>query len=160
MKTLIAYATKHGSAENSAKKLAKKLNGEVDLVNLKKNKKIDIDQYDRVIIGSSVYVGKIRKEARLFSEERLTELQNKEIGLFICCMSEDEKAEQQLKDNFPEELVNKAVVTGVFGGEFDFDKMNFLEKIAIKKITGVEESQSNLMNENIIKFAEKLNDAS
>ncbi len=159
MKTLIAYSTKHGTAESSAKKLSKNLKGDVDLVNLKKAKDIQLSKYDKVIIGSSVYMGKIRKEALKFCNDNLSSLKDVKVGLYICCMTEGEKAHRQLKDNFPKELVDSAIVTGIFGGEFDFEKMNFMEKMVIKKVAGVEETESNLLQENIDKFADKLNTA-
>ncbi len=157
MKTLIAYSTKHGAAESSAKKLSEKLNGDVDLLNLKKANDIQLSNYDKVIIGSSVYMGKIRKEAFKFCNDNLSSLKDVKVGLYICCMTEGDDALKQLKDNFPKELVDSAIVKGVFGGEFDFKKMNFLEKMVIKKVAGVEETESKLLQENIAKFADELN---
>ncbi|MFW6034834.1 MAG: flavodoxin domain-containing protein [Halothermotrichaceae bacterium] len=158
MKTLIAYATKHGAAGKCAEKLLKKLNGDVKLENLKKAKNIDISKYDQVIIGSSVYMGQIRKEARKFCEERLNELKEKTVGLFICCMSEEDTARKQIKDNYPEQLIEKATAVKNFGGGFDFNKMNFLERIIIKKMAGANESESNIIEENIERFAQLINE--
>ena len=149
--------TGQDSAKTCAEKLAGKLKNDVDLVNLKKTINIDISKYEKIIIGSSVYVGKIHKEAKMFCENNFNELKDKEIVLFISCMKEGKEAEKQLKDNFPEELQDKALVTGVFGGAFKFDKMNFFERMIIKKISGNNKSYSNIIEENINEFAEILN---
>lgn len=66
MKTLIAYATKYGTTEKCANILAQKLSSEAELVNLKKARTIDLNQYDSVIIGGSVMMGRIRKEVKEF----------------------------------------------------------------------------------------------
>ncbi|MFW6264963.1 MAG: flavodoxin domain-containing protein [Bacillota bacterium] len=157
MKTLVAYATKYGAAKKCAERLVGKLEGEVDLINIKEKQNININNYDKVIIGSSVYMGKIRKEARKFCDKYLEELKSKKLGLFNSCMSREEEAREQLKNSFSDELVQSAEVTGIFGGAFDFDKMNFLEKMAIKKIAGTDKSESNIREENITEFASKIN---
>ncbi|MEJ6951579.1 flavodoxin domain-containing protein [Natronospora cellulosivora (SeqCode)] len=157
MKTLIVYATKYGTAESCAKKLREKLNTEVELKNLKQEKNIDLSDYDKVIIGSSVYMGQIRKEAKKFCQENLEELKTKENAFYISCMREGEDAENQIEVNYPKELLEKAVFSSVFGGAFNFEKMNFLEKMIIKKIAGTDQSEENILEDNIAEFAKKLN---
>ena len=159
MKTLIAYATKHGAAEGIGKRLSEKLNSEVDLINLKEIRNIGLAEYDKVIIGSSVYMGKIRKEASRFCNENSSKLKEKKTGIYICCMREGKEAEQELKDNFPDGLIDSAVALSVFGGEFNFDKMNFMEKMIVKKVAGIEETQSNISEESIDNFADLINNA-
>ena len=56
MKTLILYATKYGATEACARLLAQNLEGEVQIINIKQAKDIDLRKYDRVILGSSIYV--------------------------------------------------------------------------------------------------------
>lgn len=99
MNTLIAYATKYGCVEKCALILSEKLTGEVDLYNLKEIKNIDISRYDKVIIGGSIYIGKIQKVVREFSSTKLNQLKEKEVGLFICGMGEGETAKKELKCN-------------------------------------------------------------
>ncbi|MFW6022809.1 MAG: flavodoxin domain-containing protein [Halanaerobiaceae bacterium] len=157
MKILIVYGTKHGSAEKCAKILSERINGDVDLVNLKKKQNINLDTYDNIIIGGSIYMGKIRKEVSKFCIDNKEDLLNKRIGLYISCMQEGEEAEKELKDNYPDELYDQALATDVFGGEFNFEKMNFLERMIIKKISGDSESTSNILKDNIEKFACMIN---
>ncbi|NLY38245.1 MAG: hypothetical protein GX044_02975 [Firmicutes bacterium] len=65
METLIAYSTRYGCVEKCAKMLAEKLDGKVTLVNLLKMR-VDPAPYERVIVGGSIYIGKIQKEVRDF----------------------------------------------------------------------------------------------
>ena len=74
-KTLIAYATKHGSTEECARSLAGKMNSESDLLNLKEKKHVDLNAYDKIIIGGSIYAGRIQIEVSEFCSKNLTELQ-------------------------------------------------------------------------------------
>lgn len=157
MNTLIAYATKHGCTEKCASILSEKLTGEVELYNLKEIKNVDISKYDKVIIGGSIYIGKIQKEVSDFSLTRLNQLKEKKVGLFICGMREGKTAETELKDSFPTELYSMATARGVFGGEFIFKKMNFFERLIVKKVSKVEKDVSNISEENINEFAELMN---
>ena len=60
MSTLIAYATKYGFTKICAQELAKKLDENADICDLN-SEKPDLTKYDTVIIGGSIYAGKIRK---------------------------------------------------------------------------------------------------
>ncbi len=152
MKTLIVYATRHGSTEKCAKKLQDSLAGEVRILNLKKSAKINLNDFETIIIGGSIHAGKIQKKVKNFCLKNIELLKTKKIGLFICCMEEGEKAAKQLEEAFPEDLLKHALATGIFGGEFNFEKMNFIERAAIRKIAGVDKSISKIRQEEIEKF--------
>lgn len=158
MKTLIAYGTKYGCAEKCAIELSKELNDDqVILINLKNNNKIEIDKYERVIIGGSAYIGKIQKEVTEFINNNLNELMKKDIGLFICGMQEGDAMEKEIADNFPAGLLSKAKSVQNFGGEFIFKKMNFMDKAIVKKIVKVSSDKSDINHGNIKKLATDLN---
>ena len=48
MKTLIAYATKKGSARDIALRMKESIGTDVDLIDLTKVRRIDLEVYDRV----------------------------------------------------------------------------------------------------------------
>ncbi len=153
MKTLIAYATTHGCTERCAGLLRDMLTGTVDLINLKKKDVIDFELYDTVILGGSIHAGTMKKSVKNFVKTHEQTLLKKKIGLFVCCMYEGEQAETQFKDAFPEPLRAHAAAKGIFGGEFDFSKMNFVEKFLVKKIAGVASDVTRIETEAIKKFA-------
>jgi len=156
MRTLIVYATKYGCTEKCAEKLAGKLEGEVDLRNLRSGRIADLAPYDRVVIGGSMYMGKIQKEVGRFCTEHLGELKEKKLGLFICAMAEGEDAAKELNEAFPSELASAAAAREVFGGEFVFSKMNFLHKMIVKKIAKTDQDVLKLSEESIDRFARSL----
>lgn len=155
MSTLIAYASKYGFTKTCAEHLAKKLGDQVELCDLGSSQP-DLKKYDKVIIGGSIYAGKIRKPVTRFCSENLKDLAEKKLGLFICGMAKEEDAKKQLESSFPRELLSVAAAKESLGGECNYDKMNFLEKFIMKKITGSSQSQSHMAEDNITRFASQM----
>ena len=154
MKTIIIYTTKYGTAEKSAKMLESKINGEVRLVNIMKDDAPQIDEYDNVILGGSIYVGRIQKEMTEYVTANLQSLLKKRTGLFICAGSPDMAArEKELDTSFPSELYNVAVCKEVFGSEICFNKLKFFEKFMMKAVKGDKNDSSDLSEEKINNFA-------
>ncbi len=156
-KILIVYASRHGTTEKAARTLQEEL-PEAVTCNLKKEGCPDLENFDRIIIGGSIHAGRIQKEIRNFCQRNLVLLLTKEIALFICCMYDGQKAEEQFNRAFPEELRQAARARAIFGGELSFEKMNSLERFVIKKFIGVKESVSRFRPEEIVEFARKLRD--
>ncbi len=156
MKTAIVFATKHGCTENCSETLANELNTGAELINLETAKEIDLNQYDLVILGGSIHAGMINKTIKKFIDKNLNQLLEKKLGLFLCCMEEGEKAQEQFNNAYPEKLRNIAKANGFFGGAFDFEKMNFIERAIIKKIANIEESFSKINIQSIKTFASEI----
>ncbi|SFF73252.1 menaquinone-dependent protoporphyrinogen oxidase [Halobacillus alkaliphilus] len=156
MKTLIVYGTKHGSARKVAYRLHDKLPGDVQVRSVTKESIPSLQDFDTIILGGSIYMGKIQKELRQFAEEKEAELLQKKLALYICAGEPDPSLRvQELKDNFPEKLYDHAVVKEVAGHEIHMDQLNLLEK-SILRMKGVKNSSSQLSGEIIDHTAEKL----
>jgi len=157
MMIAIIYISKHGTTETVALKLHKLLNSEeVRPIDLRVNKNPDISQYDKIILGGSIHAGVIQKRMKSFCESNLESLLKKEIALFLCCMEQGEKAIEQFNNAFPEILRMHSIKNEIMGGEFLFEKMNFLEKAIVKKIAGVKESISKINEQKIVEFTSKI----
>lgn len=156
MKTIIIYTTNHGCTEKAVEELSQQLSGDVLRVDLRDDPSPSIEEFDRVIIGGSIHAGKIQKVVREYCTSNLNRIQQKEVGLFICCMYEPEIAREEIKNAFPEELHQLAKTEAIFGGEFNFHKMNFMEKMLVKKIANVHESISKIDHSSIEKFATRM----
>ncbi|HSG27485.1 MAG TPA: flavodoxin domain-containing protein [Candidatus Krumholzibacterium sp.] len=153
MKTIIVYMTKHGCTEKAAGALESLLSGPTTVVNLKDDKNPSFDQFDSVIIGGSIHVGQIQKKVRKFCEKNLDRLLEKRLGLYICCMETGEKAREEFDQAFDPRLREHASATGLFGGEFDFTRMNFLEKKIIQRVAEFTENVSRVDEDSIREFA-------
>jgi len=155
MKTLIIYESLHGSSEKCATRLKELIGGEIQLARLSENDKISLNPFENVIIGGSIHMGVIQSRVQNFVMKHQNLLLEKQLGLFLCCMEEGETARQQFAKAYPAGLRDHAVASGLFGGEFNFKKMNFFERKITKKITGVKNSVSKIDDNEIVKFAGK-----
>lgn len=156
MSTLIVYMTRHGCAAKAAAMLEARLEGEVKVADLKKDKKISPGPYSTVIVGGSIHAGMVQRKIKKFCRDNMDLLLARRLGLFLCCMEEGEKARKQFEDAFPPELRSHAIATGLFGGEFDFSKMNFLEKKIIRNVAEITENVSKINDRAIEDFASQL----
>ncbi len=155
MKTAIIYSTTHGCTEKCADELSGHLDN-AELFNLKKKAPKNLADFDIIIIGGSIHAGQVQRRVKTFCEKNQSELNAHKLGLFLCCMEEGEKAQEQFDNAFPQTLREQAAATGLFGGEFDFDKMGFLAKVIVKKVASVEESVDRIAHDSIIKFAQEM----
>ena len=155
MNTKIIYISKHGTTEKVAREIAKNLKvEEKDIVNLRKERNPDINRHERIIIGGSIHAGMVQKRVKDFCEKNMDILLNKEVGLFLSAMDKD-RYEEEFNNAFPEILRNHSKASAVTGGEFNFEKMNFLEKAIVKKVGNVEESVSEINYSEIEKFVKE-----
>ena len=72
------------------------------------------------------------------------------------CYMDMAHGEKEFDEAYPEELRNHAMAKGLFGGEYVFEKMNFIEKFIIKKITGQAKSKSSLDYDAMDAFADTM----
>lgn len=124
MKIAIIYATKYGCTKKCVEILKSYLQSDVKVFSAK-NSKIDVSQYDTILIGGSVYMGKIQKEITRFCKHNLKQLLKKRVGLFVCCYTPN-GINGFFETLFPLELLNHAFYVTCIGGEMNYDKMNFL----------------------------------
>lgn len=135
MKTIIIYASKYGCAADCAKYLKGRLSGDITLVDINNTDKlVEINAFDTVIIGGSVYAGRISKKLRDFCESNLTVLKQKRVGIFLCAAVSD-NFQEYLKTNFSAQLLQTVKTVKLFGSEARLDKMRFMDKMILKAIT-------------------------
>jgi menaquinone-dependent protoporphyrinogen oxidase len=157
MKTAIVYVSKHGTTEKVAKLIKEKLenHGQVELISLKDGKNPNLMDFDKVILGTSIYAGMPSKKMIEFCKAYQDTLLQKKLGLFICCMQPDKEVRlEQLKNAYPEVLRNHAGTMGIMGGEFLFDKLNFFERLVVKKASKVSSTTSDIDHNAITKFSD------
>ena len=156
MKTLIVYATRHGSTEKVTSRLMELIKGDVTSVNLEKQKVTGLENYDLIIIGGSIHEGSIQSSIHKFCIQHERLLLEKNLGLFILCIETGIKALTQIENAFPEPLRAKSLAMDTLGGEFLIERMNFIEKFLVKKIMKTKESVYRLDNQAIEVFAQTL----
>ena len=155
MKTLILYASKHGAAKVIAGRIAKHIPDAV-LYDLKGGGIPPISQFDCVIIGSSIYVGSIHKEAKAFLAQNAGVLQSKRLGLFLSGLQDNEE-KAFFEANFPAEILQAAVAKSFMGGVFDPKKAGVMERFMIKVVAKLPGYTNTISDEKIRQFAEAMN---
>jgi len=154
MKTLILYATKHGAAGEIARRIAQRMDG-ATVCDLKQGDIPSLAQYDCVILGSSLYVGAIRKEAKAYLSQNIEGLRGKKIGLFLSGMDATQ-GKACFEANFAPELLQAARAKRFLGGIFDPKKAGALERF-VMKIAAKQSGYTNSIDDGAIKqFVEDL----
>lgn len=158
MKTAIIYASKHGTTEKVAHEISHLLPGhDISFFNIGKSHKVDLTPFDQVYIGGSIHAGGIQKSLQRFINRKTTMLLQRKVGLFLCCMDEKE-AQNQFNAAFPEIIRHHASSGKWVGGEYIFEKMNFLEKAMTRKITGINQSISKIKTNQIQELVREMAD--
>jgi menaquinone-dependent protoporphyrinogen oxidase len=159
MKTLIVYGSYTGVTEDCAKELKGLLKGEVELFNIKNHVKVDLNNFDTIIVGTSIRAGTLNKKVTNICIENKNILTKKTLGVFTCGLSDDNEALTAVEKGLGEELKGHAKVISHFGGEVRTDKLNFFFNFILKKITASQGKKVTdfKVNDNKIKeFANKI----
>jgi len=152
MKTLIVYTTKHGSVAAVAQMIQDKI-PETTVVNCMTDIVPPLDCYSTIILGASIYMGKIQPEMKHFIETHLDVLMKKKIGIFLCSGREEPNI---FPDNFPARLLEHASITSVVGYAYYTEKLSFIEKLAVKAIAGIKATEEKFNLKKIDDFAAKI----
>ena len=153
MNTLIVYASNHGTTAKVAERISRLMGyNRCKTVNIREITPPPLDQFDSIIIGGSIHYGKVQKIIRKYCETHMDELLTKKLGLFICYMDKTQEMEEYL-NSFPAPLIKHAHAEGFFGGEINYDKMNFVEKFIVRKHLGHTDSISRIDSQSINHFA-------
>lgn len=158
MKSLIIYSTKYGCAGKLAALIKKELNGECELVNIMKSSVPALDDYDTVILGGSVYIGRIQKQLTDYAKEHLDTLLTKKVGLFLSAGDAKAAENEAVRENaFPKALIDHAVTFDVLGYAYDIDKMSFFDRLILRMVKKLSGSVSEYYEDRIKAFADALN---
>ena len=137
---LVAYASKHGATAEIADKMGQVLRQQdLQADVLPVNRAGNLTQYQAVIVGSAVYVGKWQKEAVKFLRNNEELLAERFVWLFSSgALGEGDPVELMGGWSFPPEGLRPTIDRiqprdiAIFHGVLDMKKLNFLEKFAVR----------------------------
>ena len=156
MNTIILYATKNGSTQKAAELLAERIPGSA--VFSIDSAPANLAEYDTVVIGACIRMGRVPRSVSSFMKERGNQLFAKRVAFFINCGFVD-KAEDYLKANFDHFMLKRAVCCDTFGAELDIENMKGFDKFVSKLVTGKYDGQRpSLLTDRIDAFAKKILD--
>ncbi len=141
MKALIAYGTRYGATVGTSEEIGTVLRQkglDVKIVNVKEEKIKDISEYDLIVVGSGMKMGKWTDEADNFLKRFQKEFEQKKLAIFASTMktvSESEGKTEDVAKMRKAALEDKVaeynlhpIALGFFGGVLDYNKMGFLFK--------------------------------
>jgi menaquinone-dependent protoporphyrinogen oxidase len=129
-RTLVAYASKKGSTEEVARSIGGLLRDAGQEIDVRDAAVVmDVDPYDAVIIGGSLYMGRWHADARKFVRRYRTALEERPLAVFALgplTLDEHQVAgsRKQLDSALRHLDVDPQLVT-VFGGVVDPEKLHF-----------------------------------
>ena len=157
MRVLIAFRSRYGTTEACSRSLAGQLKADTECVDLARRGNIDARPFDVVLIGGSIYGGKIQREVTWFCDRGREALLERRVGIFLCCLYRGERAQAQLKAAFPSWLTAHVFANGLFGGALRYDRLSFLDRLLVRGLGQPAGDVSTVRAEAIEAMAEAVN---
>jgi menaquinone-dependent protoporphyrinogen oxidase len=163
MKYAILFASKAGGTESSAKILKEKLvfehqidDADITIINIAEKISVDLESYDRIVVGTGIYMGKANKKVLSFIERYKDTLLKKPLSMYICALADNEEEHKKYLATIPSDILNHAEPVTFFGGTVIFKRLNFFTAFLMKRITKSNKDVHKLKHEEIKKFANKI----
>lgn len=140
-KVLVAYGSKYGATADIAEKIGEVLRQagfETDVVSA--GNADDPSQYQSIVLGSAVYIGKWRKEASKFLKKYSEILSERPVWIFSSGpTNEGDPAELMKGWEYPKVLQGeidkiKPRDIKIFSGKYDPDKLNSFQNSIMKRV--------------------------
>jgi len=135
VRVLIVYRSKYGFTAERSRALAQRITSECTVYDLAARGVPDPRNFDVVLVGGSIYGGKIQREVSAFCDRYSPVLRERRVGLFIGCLYEGDHARAQLQAAFPDWLTGHAFAAGLFGGEIRYRDLGFLDRLLVRSVS-------------------------
>jgi menaquinone-dependent protoporphyrinogen oxidase len=127
---LVAYASKHGSTEEVASAIGEQLRDAGNEVDVRSAAVVtDVESYDAVVLGGSLYMGRWHPDAREFLRHHRAVAAERTLAVFALgsrTLEEHDLADsRQQLDKALEQLDIRPNLVTVFGGVIDPGKLRF-----------------------------------
>ncbi len=155
-KSIVIYTSRHGSTHKIASYIGDKL--QCDTVNLLEDDKVQLSDYDLVIIGGSIYYGSIDTRLSELIESNLDLLLSKKLALFLVCMMCEDSAADQFNNNYPQQILAHSCADGFFGGLLSKENLGPIEKMVTSVTFHNIDTHDNIYFDEVDKFIEALSD--
>ena len=134
MKVLIAFRSRYGTTEGCARDLAAMLRAPSVRVDLARTRSVDFTPFDVVLIGGSIYGGRILPPVTDFCERHRDALVERKVGVFICCLAKGAHARAQLEEAFPTWLLARTFAQAFAGGEIRRARLSLLDRLLVRRL--------------------------
>jgi len=129
-KILVTYASRYGSTQEVAEKIAAMLNEGGLTADVQPARQVKTLQgYSAVVLGAPLYIGSWLKDAHRFLKRHQAALEKLPVAIFSLGPTHGDDALATVQPQMDKELAKypwlKPVSTELFGGEYDPDKLRF-----------------------------------
>ena len=141
MTVLVAYASKHGSTQGIAERIAEKLGQLGKQAEARPVEDVtDPSSYEAFVIGSAVYYGSWLKEATEWAHRHQAVLASRPVWLFSVgpLGTEVKDAEPQPKEIAQFQQMLRPREHRIFFGALDHHKLSFAERMVVKAVRAPE----------------------
>jgi len=141
MTVLVAYASKHGSTQGIAERIAEKLRQLGKEAEARPLEEVsDPGSYEALVIGSALYYGSWMKEATEWIHRNQAALAKLPVWLFSVgpLGAEVKDAEQQPKEMAEFQRTIRPREQRIFFGALDHHKLSFAERMMVKAVRAPE----------------------
>jgi menaquinone-dependent protoporphyrinogen oxidase len=133
MKALVIYGTRGGATKQIAEEIGNVLGEqgfEVSVDDAKKSKSYDVNEYDLVVVGSSVWATYWKRQATGFMRRNAKKLMGKKVALFSSGLAGGDPAQKEYAQQSIEKTAAKfpwvhPIALAYFGGYVDFEHPTF-----------------------------------
>ena len=167
LRIAVIYASVGGTTRECAELLKRELKmHDVELFDMS-GKEPTLSEYDMVVIGFPIRMGKMMKKARNYIKTHFDELMRCRVAYYICCGFVD-CFEEYAEKTIPELLRARAVTVDCLGGSLEPSRFKGFDRLVVKAVrseilgggeNGEQRSDMSLptiMDENISQFADKI----
>lgn len=151
--TLIIYSTTDGQTLEICKKIFSKLNvsESSNIIHISKAEGLDLNQFDKIIIGASIRYGKHKPELYEFIKKNVACLEAKENAFFSVNVVARKPEKNTPKTNpymqkFLELSPWSPKKLAVFAGKIDYPKYKFIDKHMIRLIMWITKGPTDVKN--------------
>ena len=137
MTVLVTYASKHGSTEGIAERVAATLRRSGIATDLQPVEAVgDVEPYTAVVLGSAIYYGSWLNEAREFVHRHEAALAARPVWLFASgpLGVEVKDTEPQPKEFAEFQKSVRSRDPRVFFGALDYSQLSFMERMVVKGV--------------------------
>ena len=151
--TLIIYSTTDGQTLEICKKIFSKLNvsESSNIIHISKAEGLDLNQFDKIIIGASIRYGKHKPELYEFIKKNVACLEAKENAFFSVNVVARKPEKNTPETNpymqkFLELSPWSPKKLAVFAGKIDYPKYKFIDKHMIRLIMWITKGPTDVKN--------------
>ncbi|MBZ4646027.1 MAG: flavodoxin/nitric oxide synthase [Clostridia bacterium] len=131
IKDVIVYSTEGGTTKETAEKMKMAAKNKVDVFNIKDKPVINLNQYNRVFIGSGVYAGSLAPDVIKFIEKNTSILKSKKIIFFVHALGSESEYEKIVSRSVKNYIPSNRYEIFYLGGKVDVKKQNFFIRMMI-----------------------------